>query len=454
MKLQNLYFSFLKSIGVAGVAALLLFSCIDVSAQPGSGRITPTTGASKKKTTTTVKKTTTTVSKKNTSKRITRKPVSTAKNFNFYYNLGLSFYDKGDYRNAIANYTQAIRLNATSADAYYNRALAYYDSEDYFNAVADYTQSIRLNPQADAYNNRGLAYEYSGDNAKAAADYRQALRLNPGYDLAQQNLDRIEGDTVTTSNGYSRAGSGSKNSKPTNNTNNTNSSCNDSECYAQRADDFYDDRDFGNALINYNKAIELAPREAGAYVRRGFIYHYTGEISKAYDDYNTAVRLDPSLKSEPYIQCMLYSVSASNAPTVINDCNKTINEFPSFSLAYYKRGVAYYESANNTQALQDFTKSIELFPDFFNSHVYRGLIYYRQQKYNQAINEYTSAIQITGANSQKAYLAYYNRGLAYESQNNYTQAAADYRKSYQVDPTYTAAKTKLDEVLRKQRGNY
>src|SRR4051812_45781158 len=128
MNLQNLYFSFLKSIGIAGAFAVLFsLSISNVSAQGGSGRITPTTGASKKKVTTLVKKVTTIPKKTTTSSRQNKsKVVSTAKNYNYYYNLGLAFYNKGDLPNAIANYTQAIRLNSSSADAYYNRGLAYY----------------------------------------------------------------------------------------------------------------------------------------------------------------------------------------------------------------------------------------------------------------------------------------------------------------------------------------
>ena len=47
-------------------------------------------------------------------------------------------------------------------------------------AVAEYTEAIRLDPQnAGAYFGRGFAYEKEGDNAKAEEDFAQAKRL--GY---------------------------------------------------------------------------------------------------------------------------------------------------------------------------------------------------------------------------------------------------------------------------------
>jgi Flp pilus assembly protein TadD len=47
-------------------------------------------------------------------------------------------------------------------------------------AIADWTEAIRLNPNdADAYNDRGVAYGEIGDKAKAAADFAKADGL--GY---------------------------------------------------------------------------------------------------------------------------------------------------------------------------------------------------------------------------------------------------------------------------------
>jgi tetratricopeptide (TPR) repeat protein len=462
MKLQNLYFSFLKTTGIVGAIALALcFLTFDASAQPGSGRITPNTGGStKKKTTTTVKKTTTTTKKSTTSSRTTKKVTTTAsktKNFDYYYNLGLAFYNKGDLANAILNYTQAIKINSNSADAFYNRGLAYYDDGNYLLSISDYTRSIQIVPAADAYNNRGLAYEKNGNRTMALNDYRTAIRIKPDYEIAQDNLSRLENSSSTNNNsGGGSAGSGSAGSGGGGGSGNVNNdqADTDAEKYAQMADDYYDKRDFDNAMIYYTKAINLAPREAGSYVRRGFIYHYTGEIAKAYRDYEEAVRLDPSLKSEAYIQCMLYSEADDAPSTGISTCTKTIDEFPGFSLAYYKRGVAYRMQKSYDLSLKDFTKSIELYPKFFNSHVYRALIYSATNKENLALNEYTKAIQAAGANNSKASPSYYSRGLINENMGNLSAAAADYRKAYELDPSNSYAKSKLDAVLKKQKGNY
>jgi len=73
------------------------------------------------------------------------------------------------------------------------RAAAYVDSrisEMTEIAIADYTQAIRIDPNyASAYNNRGSAYSNKNDYDRAIADYEAALRINPNYTNARNNLE-------------------------------------------------------------------------------------------------------------------------------------------------------------------------------------------------------------------------------------------------------------------------
>jgi tetratricopeptide (TPR) repeat protein len=48
------------------------------------------------------------------------------------------------------------------------------------------------------------------------------------------------------------------------------------------------------ALADYNKALELNPKDAVAYNNRGLVHHERGELDKALADYSMAITLDPT----------------------------------------------------------------------------------------------------------------------------------------------------------------
>ena len=94
---------------------------------------------------------------------------------NAYFNRGFVWYKKRDYDKAIEG-SPGDSLNANDADYHNVRGLAWDDKGDHDKAIADYSEAIRLNPNlAVAYNNRGLAWAQKGCREKAAADYTEAL---------------------------------------------------------------------------------------------------------------------------------------------------------------------------------------------------------------------------------------------------------------------------------------
>jgi tetratricopeptide (TPR) repeat protein len=107
-----------------------------------------------------------------------------------YRERGVMYDNTGDHDKAIADCNQAIRIDPNFALAYYSRGNAYSDKGDKDKAIADLTQAIRIDPNmATAYNNRGLAYTNKKDYDRAIADYNQAIRIDPNSADAKNNLE-------------------------------------------------------------------------------------------------------------------------------------------------------------------------------------------------------------------------------------------------------------------------
>jgi tetratricopeptide (TPR) repeat protein len=99
-----------------------------------------------------------------------------------YYNRGVSYSAKDDNDRAIADYSEAIRLDPTLYPPLINRGLAYFDNNDYGRAITDFSEAIRLNPKhALAFFNRGYVYAIRGDTDRAIADLSEAIRLDSSY---------------------------------------------------------------------------------------------------------------------------------------------------------------------------------------------------------------------------------------------------------------------------------
>jgi tetratricopeptide (TPR) repeat protein len=114
--------------------------------------------------------------------------VATAPKADDFYIKANQKYGQKDFRGAIADYTEAIRLNPNYAEAYNDRGAARYDLGDKQGAIADYNTAIKINPNyAYAYNNRGTARSDLGDKQGAIADYTSAIKINPNHANAYYN---------------------------------------------------------------------------------------------------------------------------------------------------------------------------------------------------------------------------------------------------------------------------
>jgi tetratricopeptide (TPR) repeat protein len=81
--------------------------------------------------------------------------------------------DKKELDKALADYSEAIKLEPRYSQAFSNRGLVFLEKKDYDKAIADFTESIRLEPhEASSFSNRAAAY-----TAKARADEEEARKL-------------------------------------------------------------------------------------------------------------------------------------------------------------------------------------------------------------------------------------------------------------------------------------
>lgn len=89
--------------------------------------------------------------------------------------LGVMYASKGNFDQAIEEFSSALAQDSTNALVYNNRGVAYVAQGRHDLAMADYDRAIELDPQlALAYWNKARLLERMGRQAEARTYYREA----------------------------------------------------------------------------------------------------------------------------------------------------------------------------------------------------------------------------------------------------------------------------------------
>ena len=301
-----------------------------------------------------------------------------------YNNRGTAYQKKGDLDLAIADYSEALRLDPKYSLPHYNRGLAYVRKGEPDYAISDFSEAIRLNPKyAAAYHDRGLAYHRKGDFDRAIVDYNEAIRINPKFVGVY----------------YDRG-----------------------LCYQNKGD-------FDRALVDYNEAIRLDPKHSFSYNNRGNIFRRKGDLDRAIADYDAALRFDPKNAVAYYNRGLGYA-KKNDMDRAFADFNEAIRINPKYAAAYLDRGLGYSREGDTERAIADYSEAIRADPKFAMAYNNRGGILRTRGEFERSLADLNEAIRINA----KFARAYTNRGLLYEKAGEIAKARSDFNAALEQPP--------------------
>ncbi|MGZ6223181.1 MAG: tetratricopeptide repeat protein [Syntrophales bacterium] len=116
---------------------------------------------------------------------------------------------------------------------------------------------------------------------------------------------------------------------------------------------------------------------------RDMIYKYYDNYGEAIKDFDRAIELKPECAAAYYNRACTYRKDVDDIQQAIKNFTKAIELRSGYAEAYNNRGDLYEYVGDYEQAIVDFTKAIELKPDYAMAYVNRGITYARHDNKSQ-----------------------------------------------------------------------
>ncbi|MCX5693216.1 MAG: tetratricopeptide repeat protein [Candidatus Omnitrophica bacterium] len=205
-----------------------------------------------------------------------------------YNNLGMAYYDKGDFEKSIEYCKKSISLNPDYFDAYNNLGIAYIATGKTVRAIKSFKIAIRLKRDfVSSYSNLGHLYAFIGFKDRAIEILNAAIKINPNSHRAYCNLGYVymeKRDIVKAEEFFKKASQLREG---------------DYEPHYCLGTVYIKNKNYKKALDEYNKALKLGLCDFEIYNKLGFAYVKNGRFQEAEAAFRHSLALNKE-QSEPY----------------------------------------------------------------------------------------------------------------------------------------------------------
>ncbi len=147
----------------------------------------------------------------------------------------------------------------------------------------------------------------------------------------------------------------------------------------------------------WSRVIQLYPDNHIAYNDRGNFYKEQGNLTRALEDYKTAIRLKPDFAKAFYNRALLREKMGDAAGAIV-DYSDVIRFNSKHSKAYNNRGTLFQHIGKIDRALSDFDTAIRINPFSPEAYANRGVIRQAQNDLRRAIQDFRRTLEVASVN--------------------------------------------------------
>lgn len=311
----------------------------------------------------------------------------------------------GDTAAAISKYREMIKAAPHLAAAYNNLGMLYFNEHDYPHAAEILKRGLELNPEMPSASAMlGMSYFQLGENDKAEPLLRAALRANPNDD----NVEMILCHILINLKKYDEAASYLKKFLDRN--------PKDQEAwyllgktYLQMSEDALAKIDkidpnsvvaheiageidesmhnYDLALVEYKKAIDMAPRQPGTHMHMANAFWLTAKWASAEQEFRAELENDPNNCTARWKLANAMLEAEDSAQDALSELDKAVDRCPALMQARADRGRALIRLGKPADALPDLLMAEKDSPSEPSIHFLLASVYRAQGKPAEAQQE-------------------------------------------------------------------
>jgi len=249
-----------------------------------------------------------------------------------------------------------------------------YNMSDYVSAIPLYSTVIEEDDKnVDAYLYRAICYDAVKNYSASISDYQEAIHLNPENKFGYRGLGRIREKL----------------------------------------------KDYKGAIEAYSEGLKNVPDECYFYSQSAVCYKFLKDTISALKYLDICINNALCNNADCYTfkaRIMWEHHKNSDAMDLYNKC---IEKFPSYQVAYFRRGQLYFDMDDYKRAISDFQKTIQYITDssydklFDKSYAYLGDSYRLNKQYSESIKPYSICLE----KYPNSLLVYLGRSTSYAELN-------------------------------------
>lgn len=215
--------------------------------------------------------------------------------------------------------------------------------------------------------------------------------------------------------------------------------------YDHRGYAFAQKGQFREAVVDYNKALQLKSKYMPAYHNRALAYSQLGEDEKALADFAKTFEMNSTYATGYFNRGIFFAQRGENEKALV-DYTRAIEETNGlYAQAYSNRGTVYLSEKKLDEAVKDFDRSIELDERDVFARNNRAIAFILKGESEIALRDLNEAVKIAPKDAE----SYFNRGLVYLRLEKPEKALADFRKVLEINPQHKLALQKALEIENK-----